>query len=187
MGDARLAGDGRDRPGLRRRRSGLRARRSPVRGGPLHGPRRLHGSLGPGRRRGLARHAREPRPHLPRRDRPLPGPHRQGHRRRAAGRVRRPVASRERGSRDRVEARRHRPRRPAGIHAGEIEIRADGDIAGTAVNVAARVEQAAELGRVYVSSTVRDLLLGGDHRFAERGEHDLKGVEGSWRLYALET
>ena len=74
----------------------------------------------------------------------------------------------------------------AGIHAGEMEFRDDGDVTGSAVNLAARVEQAAGLGRVYVSSTVRDLLLGGEHRFAERGEHELKGIDGVWRLYALE-
>ena len=73
----------------------------------------------------------------------------------------------------------------AGVHAGEMEAREDGDVAGTTVNIAARVEQAAGLGEVYVSSTVRDMLLGGEHGFAERGEHQLKGVEGAWRLYAL--
>lgn len=74
----------------------------------------------------------------------------------------------------------------AGVHAGEFEVRDDGDITGAAVNIAARVEQAAGLGEVYVSSTVRDMLLGGEYRFANRGDHQLKGVEGSWKLYALE-
>jgi class 3 adenylate cyclase len=74
----------------------------------------------------------------------------------------------------------------AGVHAGELEIRDDGDITGAAVNIAARVEQAAGLGEVYVSSAVRDMLLGGEHVFAERGEHVLKGVEGAWRLYSLQ-
>ena len=73
----------------------------------------------------------------------------------------------------------------AGIHAGEMEVRDDGDISGTTVNIAARVEQAAGLGEVYVSSTVRDMLLGGEHRFEERGEHALKGVEGTWKLFAV--
>ena len=74
----------------------------------------------------------------------------------------------------------------AGVHAGELELRDDGDVSGAAVNIAARVEQAAGLGEVYVSAAVRDMLLGGEHRFAERGEHQLKGVDGSWKLYALE-
>lgn len=74
----------------------------------------------------------------------------------------------------------------AGVHAGEMEARDDGDVTGATVNIAARVEQAAGLGEVYVSSAVRDMLLGGEHRFAERGEHELKGVEGRWKLYALD-
>jgi len=73
----------------------------------------------------------------------------------------------------------------AGLHAGEVELREDGDVAGAAVNLAARVEQTAEPGHVFVSSTVRDLLLGSEHRFAERGEFSLRGFDGPWRLYAL--
>ena len=61
-----------------------------------------------------------------------------------------------------------------GVHTGEIEMRESGDIAGTAVNLAARVEEAAGDGEVFVSSTVRDMLLGGDTRFEDRGEHALK-------------
>ena len=74
-----------------------------------------------------------------------------------------------------------------GVHTGEIEMRESGDIAGTAVNLAARVEEAAGDGEVIVSSTVRDMLLGGDARFDDRGEHALKGFDGSWRLYTLVT
>jgi class 3 adenylate cyclase len=73
----------------------------------------------------------------------------------------------------------------AGLHAGEIVMRADGDVTGLAVNLAARVAQAAPDCTIYVSSTVRDLLLGGDRTFADRGEHALKGIDGSWRLYQL--
>jgi class 3 adenylate cyclase len=74
----------------------------------------------------------------------------------------------------------------AGVHAGELEVREDGDVSGAAVNIAARVEQAAGLGEVYVSAAVRDMLIGGDHRFTDRGEHQLKGIEGAWKLYALD-
>ena len=74
----------------------------------------------------------------------------------------------------------------AGVHAGELEVRDDGDVTGAAVNIAARVEQTAGLGEVYVSAAVRDMLMGGEHRFANRGDHELKGLEGTWRLYALE-
>jgi class 3 adenylate cyclase/pimeloyl-ACP methyl ester carboxylesterase len=72
-----------------------------------------------------------------------------------------------------------------GLHAGEIAMRDDGDVSGLAVNLAARVAQAAQASSIYVSSTVHDLLLGGDQTFADRGEHALKGIEGSWRLYRL--
>ncbi len=41
------------------------------------------------------------------------------------------------------------------------------------------------LGR-YGIAPVRDMLMGGEYRFADRGEHELKGLEGPWRLYALE-
>lgn len=36
-----------------------------------------------------------------------------------------------------------------------------------------------------VSSTVRDLVAGSGIRFIERGVHELKGVPGEWRLYAV--
>jgi class 3 adenylate cyclase len=39
---------------------------------------------------------------------------------------------------------------------------------------------------VLVSSTVRDIVTGSRHRFADRGEHDLKGVPGKWRLFAVQ-
>jgi class 3 adenylate cyclase len=73
----------------------------------------------------------------------------------------------------------------AGLHAGEIMVREDGDVTGLAVNLAARVQQAATGGATWVSSTVRDLLLGGSWSFTERGEHALKGIDGAWRLYEL--
>ncbi len=72
----------------------------------------------------------------------------------------------------------------AGIHAGEVEDR-DGDISGFAVNLAARVEGAAPAGDIYVTSTVRDLLLGGSFSFEDAGSHDLKGIDGPWHLCRL--
>jgi class 3 adenylate cyclase len=72
-----------------------------------------------------------------------------------------------------------------GIHAGEIEEHADGDISGVAVNLAARVEQAASDGSIFVSSTMKDLLLGSAVRLVDRGEHLLKGFDGAWRLYEV--
>jgi class 3 adenylate cyclase len=40
-------------------------------------------------------------------------------------------------------------------------------------------------GEVLVSSTVKDLVAGSGFAFEERGEHELKGVPGTWRLYAV--
>ena len=73
----------------------------------------------------------------------------------------------------------------AGLHAGEVEVRQDGDVTGLCVNLAARVQAVASDGATYVSSTMRDLLLGGDAAFEDRGEHTLKGIDGKWRLYRL--
>ena len=73
----------------------------------------------------------------------------------------------------------------AGLHAGEIEVHDDGDISGIAVNLAARVEQQAADGELWTSSTVRDMMLGGSASFTERGEHDLKGIDGRWRLFSV--
>jgi class 3 adenylate cyclase/pimeloyl-ACP methyl ester carboxylesterase len=73
----------------------------------------------------------------------------------------------------------------AGIHAGEIEVRANRDITGIAVNLAARIEQSAPDASIYVSSTVRDMLLGGETCFEDRGEHLLKGFDQPWKLYEL--
>lgn len=72
-----------------------------------------------------------------------------------------------------------------GMHAGEVEVRG-ADIAGMAVHIGARVAALAEPSEVLVSSTVRDIVTGSRRRFADRGEHQLKGVPGQWRLFALE-
>jgi class 3 adenylate cyclase len=71
-----------------------------------------------------------------------------------------------------------------GIHAGEVEVRG-ADVAGMAVHIGARVAALAGPSEVLVSSTVRDIVTGSRRRFAERGEHELKGVPGQWRLHAL--
>jgi class 3 adenylate cyclase len=65
-------------------------------------------------------------------------------------------------------------------------VRADGeDIGGIAVNIGARVCALADAGEVLVSSTVRDLVIGSGIEFADRGLHQLKGVPGEWRLFAV--
>ena len=71
-----------------------------------------------------------------------------------------------------------------GIHAGEVEVRG-ADVAGLAVHIGARVAAVAGPSEVMVSSTVRDIVSGSRHRFAERGEYELKGVPDQWRLYSL--
>ncbi len=73
----------------------------------------------------------------------------------------------------------------AGVHAGEIELHDDGDVSGIAVNLAARVEQCAADGQFWASSTVRDMMLGGTTTFHDAGEHELKGIDGSWRLFSV--
>jgi class 3 adenylate cyclase len=70
-----------------------------------------------------------------------------------------------------------------GLHTGEIELIGD-DVAGLAVNIGARVCAKAEAGEVLVSSTVKDLVVGSGIDFADRGEHQLKGVPDRWRLWA---
>lgn len=71
-----------------------------------------------------------------------------------------------------------------GLHTGEIELRGN-DILGLAVHTGARVAALAEGGEVLVSSTVKDLVGGSGIEFDDRGEHELKGVPGNWRLFAV--
>lgn len=73
----------------------------------------------------------------------------------------------------------------AGLHTGECETMGD-DVGGIAVHIAARVLGEAGDGEVLVSRTVKDLVAGSGIRFADRGVHDLKGVEGEWGLFAVE-
>jgi class 3 adenylate cyclase len=74
----------------------------------------------------------------------------------------------------------------AGIHTGECE-RVGEKLAGLAVNVGARVSAAASTGEVLVSQTVKDLVAGSGIQFEDRGTHELKGVPGEWRLYAVDS
>jgi class 3 adenylate cyclase len=72
----------------------------------------------------------------------------------------------------------------AGLHTGECDRRGD-DISGIAVNIAARITALAGPGEVLVSRTVNDLIAGSQIALTDRGEHELRGVPGSWRLFAL--
>ncbi len=71
-----------------------------------------------------------------------------------------------------------------GLHTGECEL-VGGDVAGMAVHIGARVMAHAEPGEVLASSTVKDLVVGSELQFEDRGAHALKGVPDEWRLFAL--
>ena len=72
----------------------------------------------------------------------------------------------------------------AGLHTGEVESRGE-DVGGIGVHIAARVMAEAGPGDILVSRTVRDLVVGSEFRFLDRGSHTLRGIEGDWQLFAL--
>jgi class 3 adenylate cyclase len=72
----------------------------------------------------------------------------------------------------------------AGVHAGEVELQGD-EVRGIAVHAAARILGVAQAGEVLVSTTVRDLLSGSGLVFADRGEFELRGLDGRRSLAAL--
>ena len=72
----------------------------------------------------------------------------------------------------------------AGLHTGEVEL-LDDDIGGIGVHVAARVLGQAGPGEVLVSAAVPLLVVGSGIDFDDRGEHELKGVPGTWQLFAV--
>jgi class 3 adenylate cyclase len=74
----------------------------------------------------------------------------------------------------------------SGLHTGECEVRGD-DLAGVAVHIGARVAAVADPGEVLLSSTVKDLVVGSGLEFEARGERELRGVPGIWKLYAVKN
>ncbi len=72
----------------------------------------------------------------------------------------------------------------AGIHVGEVDRRGD-DVSGIAVVIAARVMAHAQPGELLVSEAVPPVVAGSGIQFSERGEQQLKGVPGTWCLYAI--
>ena len=74
----------------------------------------------------------------------------------------------------------------AGLHTGECELIGD-DVGGLAVHIGARISGLADPGEVLVSSTVRDLSVGSGQTLTDRGEHELKGVPGRWRVFAVDA
>ncbi len=74
----------------------------------------------------------------------------------------------------------------AGLHTGEVEVIGE-KIGGIAVHIGARVSALADPGEVLVSRTVVDLVSGSGIEFDDRGEHELKGVPGTWNLFAVKV
>ena len=72
----------------------------------------------------------------------------------------------------------------AGIHVGEVEV-VGGDVRGVAVHAAARILARAGEGEILVSDTTRLLAQGAGLAFEDRGTHELKGLDGEWRLFAF--
>ena len=70
----------------------------------------------------------------------------------------------------------------AGVHIGECEV-IDGKPGGLAVTIGARIAANAGGSQILVSRTVKDLVAGSGLEFADAGEHELKGIPGSWQLY----
>jgi class 3 adenylate cyclase len=71
-----------------------------------------------------------------------------------------------------------------GLHTGECEVRGS-QLGGLSVHIAARIGDYASSGEVLVSGTVKDLVIGSGVALDERGEHELKGVPGIWKLFAV--
>jgi class 3 adenylate cyclase len=72
----------------------------------------------------------------------------------------------------------------ASLHTGEVEVIGD-DVGGIAVHIGARILAEAGSGELVVSNTVKDLVVGSGIEFEDRGEHELRGVPGQWRLWAV--
>jgi class 3 adenylate cyclase len=73
----------------------------------------------------------------------------------------------------------------AGLHTGEVEL-GGGDVHGIAVHIAARIMALAGPGEVFVSGVIPPLVLGSRLTFTDRGEHELKGVPGSWAVLGVD-
>ncbi|MEM9713041.1 MAG: adenylate/guanylate cyclase domain-containing protein [Actinomycetota bacterium] len=73
----------------------------------------------------------------------------------------------------------------AGVHTGEVELIGD-EIAGLGVHIGARIGAIAAAGEILVSGSVRDIVAGSGLRFSDRGDHELRGVPGTWRVFAVD-
>lgn len=73
----------------------------------------------------------------------------------------------------------------AAVHSGEC-FRRGADVSGLSVNIAARIVDATPRNEIWVSGTVRDLVVGSELRFVDVGRHTLKGVPGDWELHRVQ-
>ena len=73
-----------------------------------------------------------------------------------------------------------------GVHAGEVTVH-ENVVTGMAVHVAARVAALAQPDQVLITDTVATTLVGvtGAPVLEAAGDHQLKGVPGSWRLHRI--
>jgi len=72
----------------------------------------------------------------------------------------------------------------AGVHTGEVELRGD-DVGGITVHIGQRIAALADPGQVLVSGTVHDLVFGSGLAFDHRGARTLRGVPGTWPVFAV--
>jgi class 3 adenylate cyclase/outer membrane protein assembly factor BamB len=71
-----------------------------------------------------------------------------------------------------------------GVHTGQTESQA-GKTQGIAVVIGARVMSLAGPGEILVTSTTKELVTGSDFGFEDFSAHELKGVPGTWQVFAI--
>jgi class 3 adenylate cyclase len=71
-----------------------------------------------------------------------------------------------------------------GMHTGECET-LGGKTKGMAVVIGARVMSLGGAGELLVTNTTRELVTGGDLSFEDFSAHELKGVPGTWQVWAV--
>ncbi|MCW2991846.1 MAG: adenylate/guanylate cyclase protein [Solirubrobacterales bacterium] len=72
-----------------------------------------------------------------------------------------------------------------GLHTGECEIIGE-DVGGMAVHIASRVASLAEPGEILASGTAYGTVVGSGLSFTFKGSRELKGVPGTWPIFALD-
>jgi class 3 adenylate cyclase/streptogramin lyase len=72
----------------------------------------------------------------------------------------------------------------SGIHTGQTEDQA-GKTHGIAVVIGARVMSLADAGEILVTSTTKELVTGSGFGFEDFSAHELKGVPGTWQVFAV--